>query len=195
VTLPTSKAEAVRTGSRFFVTAAPCPRGHTGPRYTRGGRCVDCTKQDNAKRLGHAFISGRVRGVVCPGRDAAIAAGETTYAGAPCKFGHTERFTASANCVECNKAALERDAEARRWSRRLRLYGIDRAGYDALHKSQGGKCPICVEPLPAIDRTHIDHCHTTGRVRGLLCGPCNQAIGLLKECPDRMGRAAAYVRD
>jgi len=188
----TSKAEAARTGARFF-TSTPCPENHDSPRYARGGRCVDCTKAANAVRLGHAFRSGTVRGVVCAARDAAATAGETTYQGAPCKRGHRLRFTASSNCVECSTVATARDAELRSWRRREKLYGISREEFDALFDSQNGLCPICTDSLPAVDRIHVDHCHGTGRVRGLLCGRCNQGIGLLRESETIMRRAIAYV--
>lgn len=187
-----SKTEALRTGARFFQST-PCPANHDSPRYARGGRCVDCTKAANAVRLGHAFRSGTVRGVVCTARDAAVSAGETTYRGRACKHGHELRFTASANCVECSSAALARDAETRSWRRRERLYGITRAEFEQLLADQTSLCPICTDSLPEVDRIHVDHCHGTGRVRGLLCGRCNQGIGLLRESEAIMRRAIAYV--
>jgi hypothetical protein len=89
--------------------------------------------------------------------------------------------------------ARARDVVKRAWSRRKKLYGLDEAGYHALLGLQGGLCPICTDQLPSVDRTHIDHCHGTGRVRGLLCGRCNQGIGLLRENEAIMRRAIAYV--
>ncbi|MFE5188252.1 endonuclease VII domain-containing protein [Streptomyces sp. NPDC056628] len=44
-------------------------------------------------------------------------------------------------------------------------------------------------PAPAV---HVDHCHETGRVRGVLCFNCNSAIGKLGDDPDAVRRAAAY---
>ncbi|MEU5809887.1 endonuclease VII domain-containing protein [Streptomyces sp. NPDC047718] len=55
--------------------------------------------------------------------------------------------------------------------------------------AQGGVCVICQEG-PA---EHVDHDHQTGRVRGVLCFACNSALGKLKDRPDVMRRAAAYV--
>ncbi|MFB7366858.1 endonuclease VII domain-containing protein [Streptomyces hydrogenans] len=56
-------------------------------------------------------------------------------------------------------------------------------------RDQGGVCIICLR-APAV---HVDHCHKTGRVRGVLCLNCNIGLGLLKESPDRMLRAIAYL--
>ncbi|WP_437104985.1 endonuclease VII domain-containing protein [Streptomyces sp. enrichment culture] len=55
--------------------------------------------------------------------------------------------------------------------------------------SQGGVCCVCLSAVPA----HVDHCHETGRVRGVLCFSCNAALGQFKNQPDVMRRAAAYV--
>ncbi|MFJ3233170.1 endonuclease VII domain-containing protein [Streptomyces sp. NPDC086787] len=45
---------------------------------------------------------------------------------------------------------------------------------------------------PAASPVHVDHCHKTGRVRGVLCFNCNSAIGKLGDSPDAVRRAAAY---
>ncbi|MFG2956956.1 endonuclease domain-containing protein [Streptomyces sp. NPDC048291] len=54
--------------------------------------------------------------------------------------------------------------------------------------SQYGICAICLSAPPV----HVDHCHKTGRVRGVLCFNCNSAIGKLRDDPDAARRAAAY---
>ena len=55
--------------------------------------------------------------------------------------------------------------------------------------SQTGLCVICPEAPPV----HVDHCHKTGRVRGVLCFNCNAGLGLLRDNPDVMNRAADYL--
>ncbi|MGW3290764.1 endonuclease VII domain-containing protein [Streptomyces sp. NPDC001002] len=55
--------------------------------------------------------------------------------------------------------------------------------------SQMGLCGICLK-APAV---HVDHCHKTGRVRGVLCFNCNSAIGKLGDDPDAVRRAAVYL--
>lgn len=71
-------------------------------------------------------------------------------------------------------------------------YGITVAEYDAMHESQGGLCKICQRPENG-KRLSVDHCHTTGRVRGLLCAPCNQAIGMLQDSPVILQAAIDYL--
>ncbi|MFD8302417.1 endonuclease VII domain-containing protein [Streptomyces sp. NPDC059690] len=70
-----------------------------------------------------------------------------------------------------------------------RQYGLTEAERDALVASQGGVCCICLAAAPE----HVDHCHKTGRVRGVLCFSCNAALGQFKDRPDAIRRAAAYV--
>ncbi|MFD5079189.1 endonuclease VII domain-containing protein [Streptomyces sp. NPDC058371] len=70
-----------------------------------------------------------------------------------------------------------------------RQYGITEAERDELIASQGGVCCICL----AASAEHVDHCHKTGRVRGVLCFSCNAALGQFKDRPDAIRRAATYV--
>ncbi|WP_308426487.1 endonuclease VII domain-containing protein [Streptomyces fuscichromogenes] len=70
-----------------------------------------------------------------------------------------------------------------------RSYGLNEAERDELIASQGGVCCIC-QSAPAV---HVDHCHKTGRVRGVLCFNCNSAIGLLRDNPETINRAADYL--
>lgn len=62
--------------------------------------------------------------------------------------------------------------------------------------AQGGACAICQTPPedPRGYRMHVDHCHSTGQVRGILCGPCNRGIGNLDDDPERCIAAAEYLR-
>jgi hypothetical protein len=68
-------------------------------------------------------------------------------------------------------------------------FGLEMEAYQRMLATQDGKCAICLRPA----NLDVDHCHTLGVVRGLLCRPCNTAIGSLGDDPDRMRAAAAYV--
>lgn len=76
-----------------------------------------------------------------------------------------------------------------------KTYGLGFDEYNATLEAQGGVCAICnaAPPNHRKKRLSIDHCHTTGRVRGLLCDPCNRALGLLKDNPDLMLKAISYL--
>ena len=65
--------------------------------------------------------------------------------------------------------------------------------YDAILEAQDGVCALCeCPPTPGIS-LHVDHDHGTGAIRGLLCVRCNNALGLFREDPDLLKRAARYV--
>lgn len=70
-------------------------------------------------------------------------------------------------------------------------YGISQEQYQAALDRQGGKCYSC----PSTEGLCVDHCHETGRFRGLLCGPCNRALGLLKDDPIRLRRLIQYLKE
>lgn len=108
---------------------------------------------------------------------------------------------------ESKKSAKEWAANnvEKRFAQNLRRYGISPADYQKMYDEQKGLCAVCDRWLPSSDgrvgsfrgrndRLHVDHCHTTGRVRGLLCHRCNVGIGQLDDDPARMERAALYLR-
>ncbi len=72
-------------------------------------------------------------------------------------------------------------------------YGITSADYDAMLTKQNGVCAIC-EKKSEINRNgklFVDHCHETGRVRGLLCDVCNRAVAWLTS--EQLKRAISYL--
>lgn len=82
----------------------------------------------------------------------------------------------------------------------LKRYGMTIDEYEAMLSAQGGLCAICRQPEPAIDpRTNkarqlaVDHCHTTGKIRGLLCVLCNQGIGQFRDDPQLLQLAINYL--
>jgi len=79
-------------------------------------------------------------------------------------------------------------------------YGLDAYGYVAMLEAQKGVCAICGRPERRVDGNTqkikdlaVDHCHTSNRVRALLCSNCNTAIGLLDDSPDLLSKARAYL--
>lgn len=73
-----------------------------------------------------------------------------------------------------------------------RHYGITPDIYDAMEDAQGGVCAICGGTNRS-KRLAIDHCHSTGRIRGLLCAACNAGIGMFQDDPELLRAAAVYA--
>lgn len=104
------------------------------------------------------------------------------------------------NCLRCrthrlksNQRIRENDPERMAGYRRRYHYGISPEEYESFWTTQEGKCAICVTILERDRSTHIDHCHTTKKIRGLLCSRCNQGLGLFQEDPERFRRAVSYL--
>jgi hypothetical protein len=81
----------------------------------------------------------------------------------------------------------------------LRQYGLSIEDWEDIFNKQNGVCAICNLPETVIDkgtkrRLAVDHCHSTGKIRGLLCTKCNKGIGLLNDSPEILDKASAYLR-
>lgn len=94
------------------------------------------------------------------------------------------------NILHCNSC------KRKRMGIRLKsLYGITIEEYDRLLSLQNHVCGICGKRETTKDGyLHVDHCHRTGKVRGLLCGMCNIGIGLLGESVETLERAIRYLK-
>lgn len=73
-------------------------------------------------------------------------------------------------------------------------YGISSADYEKLLEEQGGVCAICGSTESKVNtRLHVDHDHSSGKIRGILCQPCNVTLGKMQERPDLLRKAADYL--
>lgn len=77
-------------------------------------------------------------------------------------------------------------------NRRKLKYGVDKLRYNEMLLESGGCCGICREPFGS-DRPNIDHDHSTGVVRELLCRRCNHGLGNFRENPALFEAAVAYL--
>lgn len=102
-------------------------------------------------------------------------------------------------CKECNKKKStlwgKNNPDRRRSTLIKHVYGIDSKEYERLLETQGKKCAICGSFRAGGKRVHfdIDHNHTTGAVRGLLCRACNYLIGNAKENVELLHSAIKYL--
>lgn len=95
-------------------------------------------------------------------------------------------------CRECKYTHAQDDYRINGWGKHLkRTYGMTVEDYNALLEQQDGVCAICKN-----GHEHalcVDHDHETNEIRGLLCKPCNVAIGNMKDDPERLRSAAMYL--
>lgn len=81
-----------------------------------------------------------------------------------------------------------------------RYFGITVEQYFEMHEKQNKVCAICENPEKSkgsnsqkIRRLAVDHCHTTGKIRGLLCLECNRGLGAFKDSPNLLNKAINYL--
>lgn len=75
-------------------------------------------------------------------------------------------------------------------------YGLTRERFFSMLEEQDGKCALCLEPFKSLggSHCHIDHCHDTGAIRGLLCMSCNVGLGMLGDTEEGLLNALEYLR-
>lgn len=103
----------------------------------------------------------------------------------------------SAWCKPClhiyQKEHRTKQSEQIKQKRRRKAYGITSEEFDTLLSRQHGLCAICGGP-PTVKRGWcVDHDHTSGKVRGLLCTNCNIGLGNFKENPAALQSAVYYL--
>lgn len=93
------------------------------------------------------------------------------------------------------RAKAARTPERTRARHVLYKYGLTTEAYETLLAEQDGKCAICQtsEPGGKHNTWHVDHCHDSSVVRGLLCGGCNIGLGHFGDNPTRLAAAIDYL--
>lgn len=106
----------------------------------------------------------------------------------------------ASTCKACNNARVRLDKRGKynpvndRRKHLLRTYGITPEQYDVMLEEQGHVCAICKRPERIKGRNLcVDHCHSTGKVRGLLCNACNIALGKLEDNLESIKAAIRYL--
>jgi hypothetical protein len=175
---------------RIVGTCADC--GNEYARPTSGNVspvCVSCRRE--RKRI-YMAAHGRKWRAANPQRNAASS-----------RAGYLRR-KASGLCQNCGKIVVEQGratcAPCRnkrkqyypkaQETRFMNKYGLTPEQVRAQTERQDSLCGICRGAMPI---PHIDHDHETGAFRGMLCGPCNQTLGLMKDDPQRFLNAARYL--
>ena len=138
-------------------------------RYRRKGdtsdkECLDCHK-------------------VLPINDFPILNKAKGYIGGYCKKCHNKRRQSRRTTEFYKKRLLKRE------------YGLTQEDFDRMLETQEGKCLICGKVFQTVVKREacVDHSHTTGEVRGLLCASCNSGLGFFKDNTGFLNRAIQYL--
>lgn len=103
------------------------------------------------------------------------------------------RYRSNYECIGCSKARRLRDPGHIRDLKYQSKFGITLVQYNVMFAAQNGLCLGCYKHQKDIKRAFaVDHDHTTGKIRGLLCGNCNVALGNAQDDPIILRRLADY---
>ena len=159
-----------------------CKHGHVNPSRRSNGNCVSCEKERYAKSAAkrkQTREASRKR-YNCPVRG-------------PKHKAYMKEYVKK-NRDKLTKQARERQTPESRIKARLRRLGLS---LDLLPVilNHSGKCDICQgNPTDRWNTLHIDHCHNTGRYRGMLCGKCNKGLGLFNDNTETLQKARMYLQ-
>lgn len=180
---------------RNRTTTKPCARCKEAPRLAHMSYCRPCHRALGAES--RARTGGKKPQENCSRCGNKRDGRHPTYCNTCNKIYKQERLLGP--CSRCGKKRTEDDHTNssycyncwRGWWLK-RKYGLTAVQFEDLLIIQGNRCAIC--RAEANGRTwHVDHCHKTGRVRGILCDTCNRAIGNLHDDPALLRRAANYL--
>lgn len=166
------KADATARGATRYTSSTPCSKGHGFERLVSNGSCVECARV--IRRESYARIPAQ--------RDAAREAAQNRRIANPA--GERLRDTLAKLKAE---------------------YGLDEQEYWLMWTQQKGCCAICntaiVSRLDVTrptgvsgDVAHVDHCHSTKAIRGLLCSNCNTGLGKFRDSETNLLKAVGYLR-
>ena len=101
----------------------------------------------------------------------------------------------SAQCKNCLQEYYKTNGEKIYWQRLKAVFGLSREAYLKMLEEQNGVCGICKQPEGSKRFRYlaVDHDHTTGKIRGLLCHRCNKGLGVFKDEIGRLKQAIAYL--
>lgn len=101
-------------------------------------------------------------------------------------------------CRECNtlekRKWYEQNQNKNRNTKYQKKFGISLNDALDILKKQKGLCGICKLPIEMGPKTHLDHNHKTGKIRGFLCQKCNHGLGLFQDSEDFLKSAVKYLK-
>lgn len=110
----------------------------------------------------------------------------------------TNKYAKTEKRKEYNRLYSKKRTPARQKAQKkytLKKYGISIEEYDGLVERQNGLCKICKSfKKNRKKRLCVDHDHSTGKIRGLLCDKCNRGIGLLRDSQETLANAIEYLK-
>lgn len=184
-----SRPEIDITGRTYRLLTAVRRTGSIGGRHFSPVWLFKCACGNEVRRKKEAVVCGKVVSCGCLAR----ARGEKVKLRGAIRE-EIARARSVLRDMDTPRRALLLDRSKEKYrARRLRQqYDLTPEQYDALLQAQGGGCAVCHQP-PVGTRLNVDHSHTTGQVRGLLCRRCNLGIGMFDDDKQRLAASILYL--
>lgn len=167
-------------------SAAPSARGlcphHYGQAYRRGDLEVVALPSKKPRKATDASDAPRAFDCEVHGKGVSV------------RLRSNKTGSVRASCRQCDRGSRSRGPKSKAARRARALwskYGLTEMEYEVRLAAQGGRCLIC---RTDDGRLVVDHCHESGRVRGLLCHRCNVGLGWFNDSPSSLTRALQYIR-
>ena len=178
---------------------------HGQPLYAACKKCMVAYGYRAAEKRVVEYVEGATKVCIRCGEEKALSLYNNNRFHKDGKYNYCRACNAKA-CSEYHK--LKKSGE---WTKKCnieRTHNLTMEDYNNLLAHQNGVCAICKQPETAVFKNTrgkettvkdkllaVDHCHTTGKIRGLLCSKCNTAIGLLKEDLNLVLAAGVYLEE
>jgi hypothetical protein len=160
------------------------PRKGIGMMSARRTKCLDCAGPRTRKLfIGVELIRRGLRRCSCCGTAKALH-----------EMQSNPQYIVGSTCLDCCivKGRGRKDSASARDAYLIRLYGVTSDWYESTLRDQGGGCAICGSARTDRGKwLHVDHCHDTGVVRGILCSSCNKTEGAVRRHLAHIGRDAS----
>jgi len=109
---------------------------------------------------------------------------------------HSDRYTRFGYASNCRECISEKVKLTQRQNSLKSNYNLTLDDYNNMLKDQNHSCAICLSSLSSdeVKTPHVDHCHVSGKVRGILCRYCNHGLGLFKDNIISLQNAITYLK-
>lgn len=165
------RKQAIELGKKLYYTNVPCKHGHLVARRTATGTCIECERTRQASPTSRAYHR---------------------------RISATKRYIEQRKKYRASIAGTEQFKEATRAVHLKLKYGLTLEEHKAMYKAQNEQCAICSKHMESHNRQtnnscHVDHDHTSGKVRALLCGQCNRMLGQANDSIEILRRGIIYL--
>jgi len=186
-----SREDALSAGISRYFTGKPCKHGHLAERCVASGQCVICHRDMQrayARKLRESRLRAREWGKTKLTREQIAAKAKAFSEANPDKIKEYTRKHYSQN-----KTKVIRRTRNTRYQKKI---NITLKQYESVMKSHNGKCDICKTENPGgpYNSFNLDHCHETGKLRGILCFRCNTTLGKFEDKIELFEAAIRYLR-